>query len=350
MHEHRGRRFTLAAISLVAVSVAAQPTGDSGKSPSDLPVGHFYIGGTRVHTADAPGVGGSRIAGTFVADKIGVLHLAPSRPDVAAIPVVLSPGFGLPGHLYLETVDGRRGWAYAFLDQGWRVFIVDRAHTARTGFDVTAFNDVREGRAAASTQPLLMHWLEEQIWTRWGFGPGHGEAFADGQFPVKAIEQLTASFTAVPVSEAPLREQARGNVPALIAMLERVGPAVLVTHSASGLDGFAVATRHPELVRALVAVEPVGCDADDADALRAVPVLSVFGDHLEVREQMRPRMRQCQALAARISAAGGIGAVLDLPALGVRGNSHIMMSDRNSDEIVARIIDWLRALVYGHRP
>ncbi len=31
------------------------------------------------------------------------------------------------------------------------------------------------------------------------------------------------------------------------------------------------------------------------------------------------------------------------PAEGIRGNSHMLMMDRNSDEIAARIQQWLRA-------
>ena len=33
--------------------------------------------------------------------------------------------------------------------------------------------------------------------------------------------------------------------------------------------------------------------------------------------------------------------IWDLPALGIHGNTHMMMMDRNSDVIVARLIDWL---------
>jgi hypothetical protein len=34
---------------------------------------------------------------------------------------------------------------------------------------------------------------------------------------------------------------------------------------------------------------------------------------------------------------------IDLPAQGVRGNSHALMSDNNSDEIAALVMDWLAA-------
>lgn len=43
----------------------------------------------------------------------------------------------------------------------------------------------------------------------------------------------------------------------------------------------------------------------------------------------------------RIRAAGGTADTLDLPAEGVRGNSHMLMMDTNSDEIAARIQHWM---------
>ena len=34
---------------------------------------------------------------------------------------------------------------------------------------------------------------------------------------------------------------------------------------------------------------------------------------------------------------------LDLPAEGIAGNSHMLMMDTNSDEIAARILEWVEA-------
>src|SRR6185295_18096323 len=42
------------------------------------------------------------------------------------------------------------------------------------------------------------------------------------------------------------------------ALLDRIGPAILLTHSQSGPFGWLVADARPELVKAIVAVEPNG--------------------------------------------------------------------------------------------
>jgi hypothetical protein len=42
-----------------------------------------------------------------------------------------------------------------------------------------------------------------------------------------------------------------------------------------------------------------------------------------------------------ISAAGGKVEVLDLPNAGIRGNSHMLMMDRNNLQVAGLIQDWL---------
>jgi pimeloyl-ACP methyl ester carboxylesterase len=50
--------------------------------------------------------------------------------------------------------------------------------------------------------------------------------------------------------------QSNGNVPA--ALLDRIGPAIILTHSQSGPFGWLIADARPKLVKAVVAVEPAG--------------------------------------------------------------------------------------------
>ena len=44
----------------------------------------------------------------------------------------------------------------------------------------------------------------------------------------------------------------------LARLLDRIGPAILLTHSASGPSGWLAADRRPGLVKAIVSVEPMG--------------------------------------------------------------------------------------------
>ena len=45
--------------------------------------------------------------------------------------------------------------------------------------------------------------------------------------------------------------------------------------------------------------------------------------------------------AGVLKAAGGSIDIVDLPDAGLRGNSHMVMMDRNSDEVAALIQKWL---------
>jgi hypothetical protein len=93
---------------------------------------------------------------------------------------------------------------------------------------------------------------------------------------------------------------------------------------------------------AIVAVEPaVAGDAALAGRLRDIPILMLYGDFI-ARSARWPRMRQFGVdFAAAVHAAGGHVDVVDLPTVGIHGNSHMMMMDRNNAELAALIQDWL---------
>ena len=55
------------------------------------------------------------------------------------------------------------------------------------------------------------------------------------------------------------------NRDALVALLDKIGPAILLTHSQSGAFGWPVADARPNLVKALVAVEPSGPPVHDVE-------------------------------------------------------------------------------------
>ena len=81
--------------------------------------------------------------------------------------------------------------------------------------------------------------------TQWPFAPDDEaamDAFIAGYGPLPA--DLAAS-------EAMDADRIAG-------LLDRIGPAVLLTHSASGPSGWLAADRRPELVKAIVSVEPMG--------------------------------------------------------------------------------------------
>jgi len=100
-------------------------------------------------------------------------------------------------------------------------------------------------------------------------------------------------------------------------------------------------------VRALVTVV-VGCAAftekDAASSFAKVPVLSLWGDYSVGAKQTvngDARRNGCLAAVNAIKAAGGRAQLTLLPDVGIKGNSHMMMMDRNNLQVAEVIQKWL---------
>ena len=136
------------------------------------------------------------------------------------------------------------------------------------------------------------------------------------------------------------------NVPqtlaAYIAEIDRVCPCVILFHSQAGSFGFKAAQARPDKVKALIAIEPAGLgDPAKVDVLKNIPTLIVYGDYIE-KDSRWPKIRANGiAFADAIKAVGGSVDVVDLPQDGIKGNSHMMMMDKNNSEVAGLIQKWL---------
>ena len=127
--------------------------------------------------------------------------------------------------------------------------------------------------------------------------------------------------------------------------------AVLIGHSQGGPYPLAAALLNPAAAKGLVLIEPGRCPADYTDeqikTLAAIPVLAVFGDHrdaptgISTRPSWKLSFEGCQQLIDRLKAAGGQAEMLDPAARGIKGNSHMIMQDRNHLQIADLILKWI---------
>lgn len=72
----------------------------------------------------------------------------------------------------------------------------------------------------------------------------------------------------------------------------------------------------------------------------------MFGDNLSAPTGLgamtwQNRLDGCRAYAARIAAAGGKVEVVSTAERGIRGNSHMLMQDRNNLQIADIILTWI---------
>src|SRR5258706_13868134 len=127
-----------------------------------------------------------------------------------------------------------------------------------------------------------------------------------------------------------------------VALVDKVCPCVLLAHSQGGSFGLKVAEARQEKIMAVVAVESAsGGNPDKAAALKNIPVLMVFGDNVDLHPRWVAYRKLDLEYAAAVRAAGGKVDVINLPDLGIRGNSHMVMMDTNNDAVPDAIRKWL---------
>lgn len=87
---------------------------------------------------------------------------------------------------------------------------------------------------------------------------------------------------------------------------------------------------------------------DQIKTLATLPILIVFGDHRDTPTSLpslptwQERFEACQALIGRVERAGGKQAqMLNPPERGIRGNSHMIMQDKNNLQIADLILKWI---------
>ena len=81
--------------------------------------------------------------------------------------------------------------------------------------------------------------------------------------------------------------------------------------------------------------------ANKVAAVKNTPVLILYGDNAKDHPRWSKIRQGGVEYAAVLKSAGGRVDVVDLPELGVKGNSHMMMMDRNSDAVADVIQKWL---------
>jgi len=310
-------------------------------------------------------------------------------------PIVMIHGGGQSGTNFTGTPDGREGWAQFFLRKGYAVYVVDQPGRGRAAYEADNYGpptrlnlETIERRFVAPERYNL--WPQAHLHTQW---PGQGTP-GDAAF-----DQFYASQ--VPSIQNFTLQQAL-NRDAILALLEKIGPAILLTHSQSGAFGWPVADARPDLVKAIVAVEPNGPPFFDienvaapdwfrdsaamarpwgvsADELAYAPAVKAAPELAIVRQEKAdgPGLAKCwmQTSPARqlpnlqklpvliLTAEASYHAPYDhctvkyleqagvhpkwtkLAEAGIRGNGHMMMLEKNSREIAAVMSRWLGSVV-----
>jgi pimeloyl-ACP methyl ester carboxylesterase len=343
------RRIILSAMLTAATSVAA-----NAAEPIALrEMGSFHVGGRLVEISGkpvkeitfTPGGVPAKVDpnGTYQVEQMYVQYFLPAN-ETGAFPLLLWHGGGLTGVTWETTPDGREGWLNYFLRKGWSVYNSDAVERGRAGW--AQYPDIFKG------EPVFLTTSNPFERFRIGAGPGSYDPdpakrklMPGSQFPAEGYD----NFVKQNVPRWTTTDDAI--IAAYIAEIDRVGPCILLFHSQAGTFGFKVAQARPDKVKALIAVEPAGVgDPSRADLLKNIPTLFIYGDYID-RDSRWPKIRATGiAFADSIRAAGGSADIVDLPKVGITGNSHMVMMDKNNTEIAALIQNWLESKGLTKKP
>jgi hypothetical protein len=367
------RQLATAVALLLGVAAAAHAQGaaeqapprrDRGREAEPLLIerqGSFYYGGRVLETPgthDDANIFDNR-GELFVEDAGYAFFQIP--PNARRLPIVMWHGGGQTGKTF-EDFEDRENFQSIFLRRGWSVYIIDQPRVGRAGLPTFTgrFGELLgEQRYADRTSRYGLHNSVEAFRLGTYTEAGGTEFFPGVQFP-----QTRAALLQLAAQTVPIIPTGRDtNVAAQVELFEKIGPAILLTHSASGGPGWYTAMG-TQSVRAVVSYEPAGgfpfpegeapagsptVTLAEFERLTRIPIQMIFGDYIPSAPSASPRLevwRQTLATARLFAAAvnrhGGDAEVVHLPEVGLHGNTHFPFADLNNREVAALLTRYLR--------
>ena len=370
----------IAAGAAKAVAATGQSTAPSAGAALDLAEwSYFWVGIERAHLARGTMVNGQQMY---------VEYWTPAQVR-HPFPLVLVHGGGGQGTDWMGTPDGRSGWVTHLLQAGFKVYIVDRPGHGRSPFHP-------ELHGPFPAQAITLQQMSGQFTPPNALKPVVGPYRAmhkqwpgTGEVGSPDLDQFVASQGGSYAAATAIDGGAGGGLETAhmvwrqrgAMLLDKIGPAIFMCHSAGGPFGWLVAEARPNLVKAIVAIEgggqpfsginawgmssiPVAYEPAVADPseIKTVPVTSSEPGVNPYRLQAEParRLKNLQHVPivivtaeASFASPGNPGAVayfkqagcqaeeLRLVARGIHGNGHVMMVEQNNREALQPILDWI---------
>ena len=297
------------------------------------------------------------------------------------VPIVMIHGGGGQGLDYLGTAEGGEGWMHWFVRQGYAVYVIDRPGHGRAPHHPAVQGEMGPPPVSA---------FIEKLFSRPEADPGqyptaklHNQWPGSGKLGDPAFDTFFASAgpMSVDIGQSHLDCQTGG-----AELLDIIGPAILMTHSAGAPTGWLMADARPSLVAGIVAVEPVGPPFATRPSgtlnwgITAAPLTfdppAARPEDIATEERPAPFEGAAACLVQKeparrlphlcgfpivvvtseaswmsmenhgivdfLSQAGAEVDHLRLESLGIHGNGHAMMLEKNSGHIAAALDQWIR--------
>ena len=348
----------LTAMTLTSLAAcSALPGGGRGTGSTGALViqeqGSFAVGGKVVTTPGTYSNNNPTAAGQSLhGDHLYAFYQVP--PHARPLPIVMLHGAFQSGRSWESTPDGREGFQNLFLRRGYPVYLVDQPRRGRAGNSTVG--------TTIEPTPLDQLFFDQFRLGKW---PNY---FDNAQFDRKA-ETLNQFLRSVTPNTGPYDAAVISD--AMAALFDRTGPAILFSHSQAGGPGWLTAIKSAN-VKGIVALEPgsgfIFPEGEVPDAmpsaagtltpevvpladfkkLARVPIVIYYGDNFPVepttergQDNWRVRLAMAKLWVAAVNRHGGDAQLVHLPAIGIRGNTHFLMSDLNNVQIADLVSNFL---------
>lgn len=352
--------LTLAAGILTAANV------DAAKPITISEQGSFAVGGKKI-----------KHAGTFsqdnflspdgqyaYGDHLYTFYQIPMKAK--KYPIIFQHGGAQSKRTWETTPDGREGFQNIFLRKGYGVYLVDQPRIGEAGLATEAAGDANPWAG----NPL---YYDKTLFILSRVGTFDGDTprvFDNAAFPkdAESFNQFERSWTTY---TGELDNDL--NADALAALFDKVGPAILYSHSMGGTIGWRTVFR-TDNVKAIVAFEPGGtpfvfpegevpeaipalCAPIGASAiavplsdfmkLTQIPIVLYYGDNIDVNSshvgmnKWGTELDMAKKFVAAINRHGGDATLVELPKVGLTGNTHFLIGDLNNQELADLVEKWL---------
>lgn len=287
-----------------------------------------------------------------------------SPPSARDLPLVMWHGGGQFMKTWESTPDGRDGYQQIFTRRGWATYLIDQPRRGEAG-------RTTEGTTIPDAEPdesNLFTIFRLGVWTP----PDPKHFFPNVHFSKdpKVLNQYWRQITPDTGPDGGATGVGSGATiatDAVATLFDKIGPAILITHSASGILGWQTALKTKN-IKAIVSYEPTVFLFPEGDPapppgfapaiavppaefmkLTKSPIQIVFGDNIGTSltgifgiDLWVRSVPAARAFADTVNAYGGDAEVLLLPDAGLFGNTHFPFSDLNNIKVANLLSKYLR--------
>ena len=301
------------------------------------------------------------------------------------LPVVLVHGGGGQGLDWMGTPDGRPGWLAMLIERGHVVYVVDRPGHGRSPHDPALLGPMAPGMPEPALVDLFAPATDGTSMNP--LAAGHTQ-WVGGRTPEDPVLRQFIASGGPMAADSAAAHALEGR--RLAELLDLIGPAVVITHSAGAPTGWVGADLRPDQVAALVAIEPVGppfnerfgpgsfawgptsapltydppaSSPADLDLVRDEPVAPGAPSRVLQAEPARRLVNLARVPIAVVTAEASPFAFIDpltveflqqagcdvehvrLADHGLTGNGHAVQFERNNAEVLDVVLGWVAGRV-----